>query len=106
MAVLAERMGAAGLQIVQLRTEMRGEFSAVRSELARAKDDLLVVIKSGSDATQLMFDELSKRVGSVEEQVGSIEGGLGEIRTTMATSDEMHRLHNVVLERLDQLGTR
>jgi phage shock protein A len=86
------RTGAIELQIVQLRTEMRGGFSAASRELRQAKNDLLDVIDSSSKATQSMFDDVSK--------------DLGEIRKTVATAEEMRRLHNVVLERLEQVGNR
>jgi uncharacterized protein YukE len=86
------RSVALELLIVQLRSEMNGGFSAIRGDLAQAKDHLLEIINSSSEATQSMFDDLSKRLGSVEETVKDT-----------ATAKEMRQLHDDLVQRIADL---
>ena len=78
---LEGRVGGLELQIVQLRTEMTEEFSAVRAdlrgELTAVRNDILEIIESSSQAIGEMFRE---------------------------TWSQMRMLHEDVIERIKQLG--
>ena len=94
---------------MQLRTEMKDEFSAVRGELAamrgselrgelaETRDNLLGVIESGSQATQQMFDEVREDIRAFRQETNSRFDGL---------STQMRVLHEDVIERISRLGDR
>jgi len=108
---LSRRVGTMESQIVQLRTEMKGEFSAVRGELAEVRgglaevrgdlaetrDNLLGVIESGSQATQQMFNEVRQDIGAFRQETNTRFDGL---------STQMRVLHEDVIERISRLGGR
>ena len=94
---LSRRVGTMESQIVQLRTEMKGEFSAVRRELAETRDNLLEVIETGSHATQQMFDEVREDIRAFRQETNSRFDGLGT---------QMRVLHEDVIERISRLGGR
>jgi isocitrate/isopropylmalate dehydrogenase len=54
------RVSAVELQIVQLRTEMRGEFSAVRQEMRGVKDEL-------SAEMRMLREEVLERIAKIGE---------------------------------------
>ncbi|MDQ3346372.1 MAG: hypothetical protein M3545_00230 [Acidobacteriota bacterium] len=64
---LPPRMAGLELQIVQLRTEMHAEFSAVRGEI-RSVDVRLGSVEAG----------LREEIRSVDVRLGSVEAGLRE----------------------------
>jgi phage host-nuclease inhibitor protein Gam len=90
---LSRRVGTLESQILQLRTEMKDEFSAVRHELAETRDNLLGVIESGGQATQRIFEDI--RV-SQQETNARFDG----------LSRQMRVLHEDVIERISRLGGR
>ena len=108
---LSRRVGTMESQIVQLRTEMKGEFSAVRGELAEVRggladvrgdlaetrDNLVGVIESGSQATQQMFNEVRQDIGAFRQETNTRFDGL---------STQMRVLHEDVIERISRLGGR
>ena len=122
---LSRRVGTMESQIVQLRTEMKGEFSAVRGELAEVRgglaevrsgladvrgglaevrgdlaetrDNLLGVIESGSQATQQVFNEVRQDIGAFRQETNTRFDGL---------STQMRVLHEDVIERISRLGGR
>ena len=115
---LSHRVGTMESQIVQLRTEMKDEFFAVRRELAAmrgeqtelrggltdlrgelagTKDNLLGVIESGSQATRHMFDEVREDIRAFRQETNSRFDGL---------STQMRVLHEDVIERISHLGGR
>ena len=78
---LPDRVTKVEEQIVQLRTEMRGEFSAIRRDMA-TKDDL----------TRFATKEDLDRSATKEDL------------DRFATKDEMRMLHEDLVERLKVLG--
>jgi phosphoglycerate-specific signal transduction histidine kinase len=94
---LNRRVGTMESQIVQLRTEMKDEFSAVRRELAETRDNLLGVIESGSQATQQMFNEVRQDIRAFRQETNSRFDGL---------STQMRVLHEDVIDRISRLGGR
>lgn len=122
---LSRRVGTMESQIVQLRTEMKDEFFAVRRELAamrgeqtelrgeldehggglaelrgdlaETRDNLLGVIERGSQATQEMFDEVREDIRAFRQETNSRFDGL---------STQMRVLHEDVIERISRLGGR
>ena len=87
---LSRRVGTLESQILQLRTEMKDEFSAVRRELGETGDNLLGVIESGGQATRRL-------VAEVREETNARFDGL---------SRQMRVLHEDVIERISRLGGR
>jgi phosphotransferase system IIB component len=87
---LSRRVGTLESQMVQLRTEMKDESSAVRHELAETRDNLLGVIESGGQATLRLLAE-------VREETNARFDGL---------SRQMRVLHEDVIERISRLGGR
>jgi len=83
---LADRVTNVGLQIVQLRMDMRGGFAAV-----------LEVIDSSSKATQKLYDDGQRRANSQLEDVKK------EIVVTLGT--EMRVLHEALIDRIKLLGS-
>lgn len=93
---LTDRTGVVESQIVQLRGEMREEFSAIRSDIAEMR----------SDITGLRND------------MAGLRGELGELREGMAdntrelagqilaTQREMRLLHEEVIDRISRIGQR
>jgi DNA repair exonuclease SbcCD ATPase subunit len=73
MTAVEDRVGSLELQIVQLRTELKEGFSAVRS-------DLLEVFDSGSRATQELFTQTWTQMRVLHEEVISRIARLGEGR--------------------------
>jgi len=94
---LSRRVGTLESQILQLRTEMKDEFSAVRHELGETRDNLLGVIESGSQATQQMFNEVRQDIGAFRQETNTRFDGL---------STQMRVLHEDVIERISRLGGR
>ena len=89
-----ERITAVESQIVQLRTEMRGEFSAVREE-----------IRSGDEQTRRVLGERIDETTRVVQRIDETTRVLGE------RSDETHRMvqridetTRVLAERLEENG--
>ena len=85
LASLPARMGAVALQIRQLRDEMRGEFSAVREELATMRVELRAEIHTNAASLH------------------------AEIRAEIRQGDEetrrfMRVLHEDVIARISALG--
>jgi hypothetical protein len=74
------RVGSLELQIVQLRSEMRDGFSAVRQEAATMRSDLLQVFDAGSRATEALFKETWAQMRTLHEDVTSRIARLGEAR--------------------------
>lgn len=66
-----DRVAHVELQIVQLRTEMKGGFSAIRSEF-------LEVFDAGSRATETLFKETWAQMRTLHEDVISRITRLGE----------------------------
>jgi chromosome segregation ATPase len=87
---LSRRVGTLESQILQLRTEIKDEFSAVRHELGETRDNLLGVIESGGQATLRMLAE-------AREETSARFDGL---------SRQMQVLHEDVIERISRLGGR
>ena len=69
VADLKGRVGSLELQIVQLRTEMTEEFSAVHQEMASTRNGLLEVIESSSRATEALFQETWAQTRTLHEDV-------------------------------------
>ena len=65
-ASLPSRVAGVELQIVQLRDEMQGGFSAVRQEMAVLRDDLR--------------SELHRELHGIREELGGIRGELNGVR--------------------------
>ncbi len=97
MSQLSRRVGTMESQIVQLRTEVKDEFSAVRRELAETRDNLLGVIESGSQTTQQMFNEVRQDIRAFRQETNSRFDGL---------STQMRVLHEDVIDRISRLGGR
>ena len=75
-------------QIVQLRTDMRVECSAVRREAGERRDAILEVIESSSKATQRLYDD-----------------GREEMRQLFReTHSQMRTLHEDLVSRIALIG--
>jgi hypothetical protein len=80
MTAVEDRVGSLELQIVQLRTEMKEGFSALRGELGDTCSELLEVFASGSRATEALFKETWAQMRTLHEDVISRIARLGEAR--------------------------
>ncbi len=98
-------------QIVELRVEMRSEFSAVRAEM-RAGDEatraeLREEIRAGDQVTRR---ELRDEIRAVDESLrGLVEERTAEIHRVVAAGDEetrllMRVLHEELIERINTIG--
>ena len=61
------RVEALESQIVQLRTEMRSEFSAARGEIKAMGDRLAVAIQEARDHSRVMVEEVIERIARIGE---------------------------------------
>jgi len=77
LETLPERVGAVELQLVQLRDEMRAEFSATRAEM-RAGDEetrrtLRDEIRGGDEETRrymrVLYEDLIARISMLQERL-------------------------------------
>lgn len=68
---LPGRIDAVELQILQLREEMRGEFSAVRAEIRGGDEALRIEIRAGDEETRRYMRLLHEDVISRIEMLGS-----------------------------------
>jgi hypothetical protein len=75
MGHLEGRVGSLELQIVQLRTEMKDGFSALRGEF-------LEVFDAGSRATEMLFKETWALMRTLHEDVISRLARIGEARSS------------------------
>jgi hypothetical protein len=68
---LPARVGAVEMQILQLRDEMRGEFSAVRQEMRAMRDELRAEIRAGDKETRVqmrvLHEEVIARIATLQE---------------------------------------
>ena len=71
LAALPARVGRLEEQIVQLRTEMRGEFSAVRQEMRTMRDALRSEMRDGDEETRrymrVLHEEVIDRIARIGE---------------------------------------
>ncbi len=75
---LPPRMAGLELQIVQLRTEMHAEFSAVRGEI-HSVDVRLGSVEAGlREEIRSVATGLREEIRSVDVRLGSVEAGLRE----------------------------
>ena len=65
---------------VQLREDLRDEFSAVLKEAAATRSDLLELFDAGSRATEALFKETWAQMRTLHEDVISRIARLGEAR--------------------------
>ena len=96
---LPDRVTRVEEQIVQLRTEMRGEFSAIRRDMATKED--LAKLATKDDIAKLATKDAIARLATKDE--------IAKLATkddiaTLATKDEMRMLHEDLVERLKVLG--
>jgi chromosome segregation ATPase len=129
---LSRRVGTMESQIVQLRTEMKGEFSAVRGELAEVRGGLaevrggLAEVRSGlADVRGGLAEVRGDLAETRDNLLGVIESGsqatqqmfnevrqdIGAFRQETNTrfdglSTQMRVLHEDVIERISRLGGR
>jgi len=95
MRVLERRMTGVEVQILQLRTEMRDEFSAMRSDMA-TKQDLsglatkqdLTRLATKQDLTGLATKQDLTQLATKQE----LADGLAAVRAEMATKKDLERL--------------
>ena len=90
---LPDRVTKVEAQIVQLRTEMRDEFSAIRRDMV-TKEDLAKAV-----APLATKDELAKAVAPL-----ATKEELAKAVAPLATKDEMRMLHEDLVERLKVIG--
>ena len=90
---LPDRVTKVEAQIVQLRTEMRDEFSAIRRDMA-TKEELAKAV-----APLATKDELAKAVAPL-----ATKEELAKAVAPLATKDEMRMLHEDLVERLKVIG--
>ncbi len=71
LAALPARVGLLEEQIVQLRTEMHDEFSAVRSDMGVMKAELRAEIRAGDEETRrymrVLYEDLIERIERIGE---------------------------------------
>jgi uncharacterized protein YPO0396 len=65
---LPARMDAIELQIVQLRTEMRGEFSTVRQEIVAGDTELRKEMHAGFESLRKEFEPLRKEIVAGDQE--------------------------------------
>lgn len=96
-AKLEARMGAVETQIVQLRTEMRDEFSAIRRDMVTKQDfkTELAAIREEMVTKDDLRDELSRF---------ATKDHLRDELSRFATRDDLNALRNEVREDIADLG--
>ena len=75
---LPARVGALESQIVQLRSEMRGEFSALRGEIGQVRDDLRGEMKAMGDRLEAAIQESRDHARALFEDVIERLARIGE----------------------------
>ena len=72
LASLPSRVGALALQIVQLREEMRVEFSAVRAEIRAGDEETRRLMREGDEEThrymRVLHEEVIERIATISER--------------------------------------
>lgn len=71
MTALETRVGSLGEQILQLRTEMKVEFSAVRAEMRTGDEQLRLEMRALNQETltqmRVLHEELIERIARLDE---------------------------------------
>ena len=62
---LPERITALEAQIVQLRAEMRGEFSAIRTRVDELSTEMLALFDSNERHMRLLHEDLVQRIATI-----------------------------------------
>ena len=95
LETLPDRITAVELQIVQLRTEMRGEFSAVREEI---RTGTRVLGERIDETTRVLGERIEERARVLGERIDEFARVLGE--RIDETGRHMRVLHEDVIGRL------
>jgi predicted nucleic acid-binding Zn-ribbon protein len=121
---LTDRMGVVESEIVQLRGEMRGEFSAIRVDIAEMRSDIAELRHSDAslhnDIAGLRNDMAGLRndMAGLRNDMAGLRGEMLELRESMADNTrqlagkilanqrEMRLLHEEVLDRISRIGER
>ena len=116
---LPDRVTRVEEQIVQLRTEMRGEFSAIRRDMATKEDlsnlatkDDIVKLATKDDIVNLATkDDIANLatkddIANLATKEDLFKYATKDDIVTLATKDEMRMLHEDLVERLKVLGER
>jgi hypothetical protein len=100
---LPGRVSAVESQIVELRAEMRGEFSAVRSEMRDMEGRLQREMRSLNEETRAEMREIE---GTLRQEMKAGREDLrAEVRTlNEETKAQMRTLHEEVLDRIAKIG--
>jgi chromosome segregation ATPase len=98
---LPERVTRVESQVLQLRTEMRDEFSAVRSGLANLSGEV--------DEVRTGLANLSGEVDEVRTGLANLSGQIAELRTQVHAGDEetrrfMRVLYEDLVSRIATIG--
>ena len=69
---LPSRVGALASQIVQLREEMRVEFSAVRAEIREGDEETRRLMREGNEETRrymrVLHEEVIERIATISQR--------------------------------------
>jgi hypothetical protein len=100
---LPERVSAVESQIVQLRDEMRGGFSAVHQEMHELGDSLRGEMH---DLGATLRQEMREGQEDLRREMRGLEGTLrGEMRVLNEdTKNQMRVLHEDVIDRIARIG--
>jgi VIT1/CCC1 family predicted Fe2+/Mn2+ transporter len=77
---LPARVAGVESQLVQLRTEMRGEFSAVRGEMREMEGRLRQEMKAGHAELRVLNEETKAQMRTLHEEVLDRIAKIGEDR--------------------------
>jgi hypothetical protein len=100
---LPARMSAVESQIVELRAEMRSEFSAVRGDMRELEGTLRQEMRAGHEGLQA---EMRKLEGTLRQEMRALnEETRAEMRTlNEETKAQLLTLHEEVLDRISRIG--
>ena len=97
-----QRFEAVDRRFDDLRSEMRGRLSDLRSEMNRGFDDLRSEMKSRFEAVDQRFEDVAQRLDAVDERLGRLETGVSALRTL---SDRVSRNEGQIELLREQLRT-
>ena len=66
---LPERVERLESQVLQLRGEMRGEFSAIRTDMQELRDDIRIDVEESQNRARLLHAEAFQAVGTMDATI-------------------------------------
>jgi hypothetical protein len=103
LEALPARMSAVESQIVELRTEMRAEFSAVRQEMRALNEETRAEMRALNEETRAEMRTLNEETRTEMRTLN--EETRAEMRTlNEETKAQLLTLHEEVLDRISRMG--